>query len=173
MERRQFVYTIILGSGGIIASGSKINAATMKKDETMIRMIYNNTGKMGNLKNAWGLSVWIENSEGATLFDTGGKASILGKNMKNLGIELEKLKKVIISHDHWDHTGGLEMVMEETRFTPDLYVVAEIREEYAEKFPSANVIPVSSPQKIDKNLWSTGSLKADYRSGDLYEQAII
>jgi len=41
------------------------------------------------------------------LFDTGENGQWLMENMGNLKEDKNKIKAVVISHDHWDHTGGL------------------------------------------------------------------
>lgn len=52
------------------------------------------------------LSIYIENGEKKYIFDT-GYSDVYLKNAERLGIELESLDSVIISHGHNDHTGGL------------------------------------------------------------------
>lgn len=52
------------------------------------------------------LSIYIENGEKKYLFDT-GYSNVYLKNAAKLGIDLEHLDAVIISHGHNDHTGGL------------------------------------------------------------------
>lgn len=52
------------------------------------------------------LSIYIENSDKKYLFDT-GYSDVYLKNAEKLGIDLEQLDAVIISHGHNDHTGGL------------------------------------------------------------------
>lgn len=52
------------------------------------------------------LSIYIENGDKKYLFDT-GYSDVYLKNAERLGIELESLDAVIISHGHNDHTGGL------------------------------------------------------------------
>ena len=44
------------------------------------------------------------------LFDTGGNGSILHHNLKQLGIKPKQITKVIISHNHHDHSGGLKTI---------------------------------------------------------------
>lgn len=51
------------------------------------------------------LSIYIENGEKKYLFDT-GYSDVYLKNAAKLGIDLEHLDAVIISHGHNDHTGG-------------------------------------------------------------------
>ncbi len=57
-----------------------------------------------------GFSVYLETSKGNFLFDTGrGKAII--HNAVECRKDLKRLKKVILSHGHADHTGGLPEVL--------------------------------------------------------------
>ncbi len=58
-----------------------------------------------------GLAFWIETGSGNILFDTGqGKA--LFSNAHSLGINLEQAAAVVLSHGHYDHTGGLEKLLQ-------------------------------------------------------------
>ncbi len=160
MKRKTFIYTFVLGSGSLLFHGLKLNAAEMKSGNISLKMIYNNTGECSGLENAWGLSVWIEDEQGVTLFDTGGDASTLKKNMEHLDLDLNKVNRIIISHNHWDHKGGLEFVLGKVKDKTDLYVVTQDKKEYQTDFPSANVIGIDKSSKIHDNIWSTGSLSA-------------
>ena len=53
------------------------------------------------------LSYYIEDEDTKILFDT-GYSDIFIKNAKNMNIDLNNTDKIIISHGHNDHTGGLE-----------------------------------------------------------------
>lgn len=37
---------------------------------------------------------------------------ILMHNIGQLGVGLEKVEQIVISHNHYDHTGGLDTVLE-------------------------------------------------------------
>jgi len=54
-----------------------------------------------------GLSLLIESECQSVLFDT-GQSSVFIKNAAVLGKDLSKTDSLIISHGHYDHTGGLE-----------------------------------------------------------------
>jgi len=136
-------------------------------------MIYNNTGECSGLENAWGLSVWIEDESGVTLFDTGGDASVLKKNMEHLKLDLDKINRIVISHNHWDHKGGLEFVLGEVKANTDLYVPEEDKKEYQTDFPSANVIGVDKPMSIHKNIWTSGSCRTTYSGKGINEQSLV
>jgi len=173
MKRKSFIYTFVLGSGGLLFHRYNLNAMKLNEGDTQIKMIYNNTGECDGLKKAWGLSVWIENEQGITLFDTGGEAETLEKNAQFLGLDLKKVKQIIISHDHWDHNGGLKMVLEKIDKKPEVYVTSNTEMQYTKDFPNANIIGVSEAIKIDNGIWSTGSLSTDYTTNNLHEHSLV
>jgi len=81
-----------------------------------IEILYDNKAMEG-LKKAWGFSCLI--SHGINLlFDTGGNGKILLHNMKKMGVSLKDIDAIFISHDHWDHTGGLKAL----NFEGEIYV---------------------------------------------------
>ena len=57
---------------------------------------------------AHGLSIYIESSKHKILFDAGPDGALLLSNALKLGINLADIDIVIISHGHYDHTGGLK-----------------------------------------------------------------
>ena len=63
-----------------------------------------------NLRSEHGLSLWINYGEKRILFDTGQSNLLLG-NAKILGIELANTDAIVISHGHYDHTGGLSDIL--------------------------------------------------------------
>ena len=60
-----------------------------------------------------GLSMLIETGKNNILFDTGQFLSLL-YNAKVLNIDLSKVDKIVLSHGHYDHTGGLKKVLSRT-----------------------------------------------------------
>jgi 7,8-dihydropterin-6-yl-methyl-4-(beta-D-ribofuranosyl)aminobenzene 5'-phosphate synthase len=55
----------------------------------------------------WGYAALIEVDGHQILFDTGARPNTVLKNAAELGIDLSTVDTVILSHHHWDHTGGL------------------------------------------------------------------
>lgn len=45
------------------------------------------------------------------LFDAGPEAAVFLRNCENLGVTLDDVEEVAISHGHWDHMGALLGVM--------------------------------------------------------------
>jgi 7,8-dihydropterin-6-yl-methyl-4-(beta-D-ribofuranosyl)aminobenzene 5'-phosphate synthase len=58
----------------------------------------------------WGLSILVESGEQSILLDAGAGISAL-HNAGILGIDLQKITKIVLSHAHVDHTGGLRQLL--------------------------------------------------------------
>ena len=65
-----------------------------------------NTASANGFHAEWGLSVLAETEEGNVLLDTGNSVSAV-QNAERLGIDLAAIDKLVLSHGHADHTGGL------------------------------------------------------------------
>lgn len=57
------------------------------------------------------VSYYIEDEGNKILFDT-GYSDVFIKNAKQMNINLDELDKIVISHGHNDHTGGLKYLFE-------------------------------------------------------------
>ena len=71
----------------------------------IVNLIENTEGKTGCVCEH-GLSFYVETKKHKLLVDTGASEAFL-ENAKKLDIDLAKVDTVIISHGHYDHTGGL------------------------------------------------------------------
>jgi len=71
-----------------------------------------------------GFSAFIETDEANYLFDTGGGHSVV-KNSLELNKDLKTIKKIFLSHGHYDHTGGLPDVLK-LRGKVDVHVHPEV-----------------------------------------------
>jgi 7,8-dihydropterin-6-yl-methyl-4-(beta-D-ribofuranosyl)aminobenzene 5'-phosphate synthase len=60
-----------------------------------------------------GFACHLQTPHGNFLFDTGGGMTIM-TNAELLGIDFSKVKGIMFSHGHFDHTGGLKQVLEKT-----------------------------------------------------------
>lgn len=69
-----------------------------------------NTAGQPGLNAEWGLSFLVEAGDRTILFDTGAGNAIL-HNLDRLELKLPKATPIVLSHAHYDHTGGLEPVL--------------------------------------------------------------
>jgi len=76
-----------------------------------ITTLVENTASKAGLLAEHGLSFWIEYGGKWILFDT-GQSNILIKNAEVLGIDLAETDAIVLSHGHYDHTGGLAVVLD-------------------------------------------------------------
>ena len=75
-----------------------------------ITTISENTAMTGGMLSEWGLSILIETKSLKILFDTGQSVSA-AYNSDALGLDLSLTDKIVLSHGHFDHTGGLRDVL--------------------------------------------------------------
>jgi len=69
----------------------------------------------------WGLSVLVEADEQKILLDTGASLSA-ARNGTLLGVNWPRIEAIVLSHGHYDHTGGLRKVL--TRIKKQVKVIA-------------------------------------------------
>ncbi|MDX9971794.1 MAG: MBL fold metallo-hydrolase [FCB group bacterium] len=74
-----------------------------------VTVLVENSAHGARLLGEHGLSYWVEANGHAILFDT-GQGMALEHNARVLGIDLAKTEAVVLSHGHFDHTGGLPSV---------------------------------------------------------------
>lgn len=74
-----------------------------------------------NLLAEWGLSILVETDNLKILLDTGQSIST-AHNAAVLGIDLSHIEKIVLSHGHYDHTGGLWEVL--TRMRKETEIIA-------------------------------------------------
>ncbi len=89
------------------------------------QIIVDNTAHTHNLETEHGLAVWIEADGKNILFDS-SQSSMIVENAKKLNIPLEKTDILILSHGHYDHTGGLEALQNILRDNVIIYAHPDI-----------------------------------------------
>lgn len=75
-----------------------------------ITTLSENTAGRGDFLGEWGLSILLETDGIAILFDSGKSISAV-HNADALNIDLAGVSRIVLSHGHYDHTGGLRDVL--------------------------------------------------------------
>jgi 7,8-dihydropterin-6-yl-methyl-4-(beta-D-ribofuranosyl)aminobenzene 5'-phosphate synthase len=117
-------------------------------------IVYDNTTTRKDLIADWGFACYIEADNKKILFDTGGNGAILLYNMKKLGIAPSVIKEVFISHNHFDHIGGLSAFLDENSDVI-LYVPHSVRGVHHAR----KVVYIDKAVRLDENMYTTGELE--------------
>ena len=130
----------------------------------------------------WSFAALFEGEQDAVLFDTGFKEDTVLHNVLHLGVDLSGVEKVVLSHFHSDHTGGLLILRQHFRPANEaalsqVYVAAGFFDQRAtatgvkvgpgafasaQDFKAAaealgiNFTVVTEPTEIAPKLWLTG-----------------
>ena len=102
----------------------------------------------------WGLSILIETGEKKILLDT-GMTDLYAENAANLGINLKEVDGLVISHGHFDHTGGVPFFVECNETAPVYLHRDALFEAYGEDDGAIDTEPCSirwSDEEMD-NIW--------------------
>ncbi len=120
-----------------------------------ITIVYDNEAEEG-FKSGWGFSCLIEHHGHRILFDTGWDGNELLHNMEKIGVKKESIDMIVLSHNHWDHIGGLAQVIHpEVNVYLPISFSKRLKNEIAKK---ATVQEVSGPFEIMEGMHLTGEL---------------
>ncbi len=128
--------------------------------QTAITVICDNYTARDDLEASWGFACLIEHNGKNILFDTGSDEVVLRHNMKKLGINPTSIDLLMISHQHWDHVGGIYTILNARR---DLRVCVgrsfSVNFQNDMKRYGADVISVHGAGEISPGLFTTGNLQ--------------
>lgn len=131
-----------------------------------------------------GISFLVESKGIKALFDTGQTATVLQHNLSLVGEDLKDLRYIILSHGHYDHTGGLRAALAQaTRVT--IFAHPKIfGEKYARREDGLKSIGIPFSREdvecqgqlqltkesveIAQGIWTTGQIArlTDFELGD-------
>jgi 7,8-dihydropterin-6-yl-methyl-4-(beta-D-ribofuranosyl)aminobenzene 5'-phosphate synthase len=96
-------------------------------EKTTITILCENRASLTkNIMGEHGFSAFVEQNGKKILLDT-GQGLGLKPNAKTLGIDLDQIDTIVLSHGHYDHTGGLSQLLpfaQKTRVIahPDIFI---------------------------------------------------
>lgn len=109
-----------------------------------------------------GLSLYIETPNKKILFDT-GQSGFFMQNARHMGIALENVDVLVLSHGHYDHTGGLYPFLLQNKkatvhikkglFDPKYNGTRFIGTQYDEALLEGRITYVNSKTELDKGIF--------------------
>ena len=117
-----------------------------------ITIAYDNKTAFSGLTPDWGFSCIVDACGYKILFDTGAKAEILFSNLDKLNISIHEIDEIFISHDHWDHNGSLDRILEIKQvpvYLPSSYITSHNID---------NPVIIENLTQLHENIFSTGEL---------------
>lgn len=136
-----------------------------------ICVLYDNTALKPGLASGWGFSVLVGQG---TLFDTGENGESLLHNMQQLDRDINNIERLVISHNHWDHIGGLEELLAQ-RYGLEVYIGETMGKDLENTIIThgGKVVYTKPGMKITDNIYTTGAIPASYKEQPMPEQALI
>lgn len=98
-------------AGGPLATAALPHPVRKLKVTVLSTMLTGGTKGIGE----WGFAALLEANGRRWLIDTGARAETVLKNAAELGLDLSDVTDLVITHNHFDHTGGLLTLRRELR----------------------------------------------------------
>ncbi|MHC2994563.1 MAG: MBL fold metallo-hydrolase [Candidatus Atribacteria bacterium] len=144
-----------------------------------ITIVYDNkiVKDLKDLKAGWGFSCFIETKDKKVLFDTGWDGDLLIYNMRLLGINTRDIDLVVLSHNHWDHCGGLARLLHLNNKL-EVYVPKSFSKHLKGEIEKrANIYEVQRSTEIYPGVHTTGEIEGSVITGRtkilIKEQSLI
>jgi len=136
-----------------------------------VKVLYDKNATSARLHAGWGFSALVDSK---ILFDTGDNGGWLLENMKALKADIHKLKGVVISHDHWDHTGGLWELLKRRTGLP-VYACPHFSSRFKEKVRrmKGRLVETQNSGMVAKRIFVTGEIEGEYKNVFMPEQALV
>ncbi|MFO8001576.1 MAG: MBL fold metallo-hydrolase [Marinilabilia sp.] len=111
----------------------------------ILTLVENLTYRQGT-KGEHGLSFLVRTGDKEVLFDT-GQSDLLIRNAQELGVDLASVDQVVISHGHYDHTGGLGAFFEVNDHAPVWIKAGAFEEKFSRTTGQSRYIGISQEIK--------------------------
>jgi len=153
--------------GDAVESFSEITEIPL--EQLCITVIYDNTAYFEGLRSDWGFACVVDGAGKKILFDTGAKGDLFHTNLDKLACHPRDIDLVVLSHEHWDHTGGLEELLR-VNSNVKVFLLQSFPDALKKKVDEAgaDAVLISGPQEITTGAYTTGSM-----GNAIKEQALI
>ena len=125
----------------------------------VMAIVYDNNRGTKGLRPSWGFSCLIQGTAKTILFDTGEHGDLVLKNMERLGLDPKQIDAIVLSHNHWDPTGGIEDMLEVRSGIP-VYLPTGFPAEFKDKVRALKAEPIVADEATElcPGVKTTGTL---------------
>lgn len=132
-----------------------------RRDTVTMTIVYDNNPdpNRSELISQWGFGCYIDGLQKTILFDTGGQGWALCANMRQLNCDPTRIDAVVLSHIHWDHTGGLPSLAAQRTGIP-VYIPVGFPKAFKKHARSLGltIIEADEPEAVCTGAVTTGTL---------------
>jgi 7,8-dihydropterin-6-yl-methyl-4-(beta-D-ribofuranosyl)aminobenzene 5'-phosphate synthase len=154
------VLAAIIGGAFVaaIAIGGESTSAQVSHEVSIVT-VFDNYAVNPGLTTQWGFAAAVTRGPTHILFDTGSDGQILLSNMAKLNVRPKDIHKVVISHVHLDHLGGLQEFLK-VNSDVEVFIPASFPDSVRNLITSsgARYRDIASPQQIDQGVFTTGEM---------------
>ena len=135
-----------------------------------LEILFDKDTKNKKLRTGWGVSFLLDEK---ILFDTGENGHWLMENIKRLQVDVNRIEAVVISHDHWDHQGGLWELLKKRKGLI-VYACPNFSAEFKDKVKrlKGKLAENEKIAEISKDIFVTGEIAGEYKGEYMPEQAL-
>ena len=157
------------GQGLAIGSNTRTsqNATHTTVGDFKMTILYDNTVFDSRLRADEGFAVLIEQNGHTFMFDTGARGAILLYNMQKLGVNPRSIEAIVLSHEHNDHTGGLQALLNNGN-RPTVYVPSAFSSTFKKSVSDqTKLVEVTDALAVFPGVYTTRPV------GSIIEQALV
>lgn len=138
-------------------------------DYVELKVLYDNEAKE-SFKKGWGFSCLVGSQ---LLFDTGADVNTLLFNAQKFAARLEDIDKIVLSHEHGDHVGGIQILRDLGNvevFVPKSF--SSYIKRKLTSYPNVNLTEVDGVREISHGAFTTGELGFSIKEQSLVVETV-
>jgi 7,8-dihydropterin-6-yl-methyl-4-(beta-D-ribofuranosyl)aminobenzene 5'-phosphate synthase len=153
--------------GSLTGRTSVATSTVPAMGDLRLTILFDKTAFDEQLKAGWGFAALVEYGNHSLLFDTGADGAILLNNMREMDVKPRSIEAIILSHEHYDHIGGLQALLD-TGIRPTIYAPSAFPNTFKEHVRAqTKLVEVTDALMILPGIYVTRPI------GPIVEQALV